>query len=334
MWQALAFLDGRAAIDWPVPGFPRRQRLDAGRLPPERAHRRDVRARSCRSLRCRRSCSCRSWRSGASRPTSGPSRSLLGAIDVGLAWWALGRLPRLAPDPPRDDDLLRLRDRLLVRGPARDDLVLRPRRRAHVPPARDRASRSAADPEADDEVEDAAASRRRSCASVCAAARARPLALIDRRQFLAGLLFGIACTARLTVVFGAPFFMLVGGGGTWLRRSVSAGLGAIIPVGAAARLQRGDDRATSSTPATSTSIRRRRTATEPSATTRTGRIEDPRYLPQNLAIMFLSTPGDPAGATTPSAFGETASRCARRPDAARGLFDERLPDRRAPRRSG
>jgi len=55
---------------------------------------------------------------------------------------------------------------------------------------------------------------------------------VDRRQFLAGMLFGLAATSRLTVVFGAPFFMLVGGGGTWVRRSVSAGLGAIIPVGA------------------------------------------------------------------------------------------------------
>ena len=33
---------------------------------------------------------------------------------------------------------------------------------------------------------------------------------LDRRQFLAGILFGLACTARLTVVFGAPFFVLVG----------------------------------------------------------------------------------------------------------------------------
>jgi hypothetical protein len=41
-------------------------------------------------------------------------------------------------------------------------------------------------------------------------------------QLLAGVLFGTACTARLTVVFGALFFMLVGGGGSW-PRSISAG---------------------------------------------------------------------------------------------------------------
>ena len=54
---------------------------------------------------------------------------------------------------------------------------------------------------------------------------------IDRRQFAAGLLFGLACAARLTVVFGAPFFALVGGGGGWRRRAWSAGVGAALPIG-------------------------------------------------------------------------------------------------------
>src|SRR6185295_14606 len=56
--------------------------------------------------------------------------------------------------------------------------------------------------------------------------------LPDPRQFLAGLLFGLACTSRLTVVFGAPFFLLVGSGGSWQRRGWSAALGAVIPIGA------------------------------------------------------------------------------------------------------
>ena len=42
----------------------------------------------------------------------------------------------------------------------------------------------------------------------------------------AGLLFGIAALARLTVIFGAPFFVFVGGGGSYWRRALSAGLGA------------------------------------------------------------------------------------------------------------
>jgi hypothetical protein len=53
---------------------------------------------------------------------------------------------------------------------------------------------------------------------------------IDRRQVLAGLLLGLAATARLTTVLAAPFFALVGGGGSVLRRSLSAGVGAAIPV--------------------------------------------------------------------------------------------------------
>ena len=38
---------------------------------------------------------------------------------------------------------------------------------------------------------------------------------VDRRQFVAGLLFGLACTARLSIVFGAPFFAFVGAGAGW-----------------------------------------------------------------------------------------------------------------------
>ena len=56
--------------------------------------------------------------------------------------------------------------------------------------------------------------------------------LIDGRQFLAGFLLGLAGTARLTVVLGAPFLVFVGGGGSWPRRALSAGLGAAIPVAA------------------------------------------------------------------------------------------------------
>jgi hypothetical protein len=56
--------------------------------------------------------------------------------------------------------------------------------------------------------------------------------LLDRRQVAAGLLLGLAVTSRLTVVFGVVFLVLVGGGGTWRRRAVSAGFGMAFPVGA------------------------------------------------------------------------------------------------------
>ncbi len=49
-------------------------------------------------------------------------------------------------------------------------------------------------------------------------------------QVAAGILFGLAVTARLTILFGFPFLILVGGGGTWLRRGILAGAGAAVPI--------------------------------------------------------------------------------------------------------
>lgn len=53
---------------------------------------------------------------------------------------------------------------------------------------------------------------------------------IDPVQFMAGFVFGVAALSRLTVLFAAPFFLFVGGGGSIWRRGSSAGVGAIIPV--------------------------------------------------------------------------------------------------------
>ena len=55
---------------------------------------------------------------------------------------------------------------------------------------------------------------------------------LDGSQVLAGLLLGIAATARLPCVFAAPFFMLVGGGGSTARRTLSAAVGGVVPVAA------------------------------------------------------------------------------------------------------
>ena len=55
-----------------------------------------------------------------------------------------------------------------------------------------------------------------------ASARPAPGSLLDRRQVLAGILFGLACTARLTVVFGRRSSCSSGGGGSRLRRGASA----------------------------------------------------------------------------------------------------------------
>ena len=54
---------------------------------------------------------------------------------------------------------------------------------------------------------------------------------VDPLQFMAGFVFGIGALARLPVIFGAPFFVFVGGGGSYWRRGFSAALGAVIPVG-------------------------------------------------------------------------------------------------------
>ena len=52
---------------------------------------------------------------------------------------------------------------------------------------------------------------------------------VDPLQVLAGFVFAIAGLSRLTVLFGAIFFVFVGGGSFW-RRGFSAALGAAIPV--------------------------------------------------------------------------------------------------------
>ena len=54
--------------------------------------------------------------------------------------------------------------------------------------------------------------------------------LIDVPQLMAGFVFGLGALARLPVILGAPFFVFVGGGGTYVARALSAGLGAVIPV--------------------------------------------------------------------------------------------------------
>jgi len=58
----------------------------------------------------------------------------------------------------------------------------------------------------------------------------RLLGQVDALQFMAGFVFGLAALSRLTIIFGAPFFVFVGGGGSYARRAFSAGLGAVIPV--------------------------------------------------------------------------------------------------------
>ncbi|TAJ98906.1 MAG: hypothetical protein EPO36_13850 [Chloroflexota bacterium] len=343
VWQAAAFLDGQAAIPWPVPGnnfqdfFPLTDaagnRTGFGLLPfpPLPA----IVLMPFVAL----------W--GLATDERAVS-VVVGAIDVGLCWWMLGRLPV--------DRMVRLAVTIFFGFGTvvwyaaglgttwffAHVVALAPLLAAvGLALGGDRSFAADAEPdpggeleEAHDNADAAGAEAGRplgvvivdslpaALAETVAGLRS-PLAFVDRRQFVAGLLFGLACTARLTIVFGAPFFMLVGSGGSLARRSISAGLGAIIPVGLLLayniattgqlfhpgyeylyQLEANGYRALGYNPAWS--------------------IEDVRYLPQNLGIMFLSTPAILPSHGLDAFGGATEALCAAE-NSARGLFDPACP---------
>jgi hypothetical protein len=112
---------------------------------------------------------------------------------------------------------------------------------------------------------------------------------IDRRQVLAGLCFGLAATARLTVVFGAPFFVLVGAGRDWRARALGAALGAALPLGAlfaytyltTGQLQN---------PVYETLYRLEALSYPQLGYRIDWALEDPRYLVRNLPLMLAGLP--------------------------------------------
>ncbi len=338
VWQALAFLDGRAAITWPVPGNDFFQDVlpvrDAGGnltgfgllpFPPLPAIfllpivaifglATDERAVSV----------------------------VLGAINVGLCWWAMGRLP--VGQPVRLTvtiffgfgtvawyaagfgttwffaHVVALVPALLAVGIALGG------DRSFVEDAEPATAGGAAarmDPgEPGERLTWVLSGAVRGALGELRAGVGSPGTLVDRRQFAAGLLFGLACTARLTMVFGAPFFMFVGSGGSLARRAVSAGLGAIIPVGLLLAynvvttgqlfhpgyeylymLEANGYAALGYNPAWS--------------------LEDLRYVPQNLGVMLLSTPAILPG-QVPAGLGGGSLLCTD-PGAVRGLFDPACP---------
>jgi hypothetical protein len=112
--------------------------------------------------------------------------------------------------------------------------------------------------------------------------------MIHPRQFGAGLVFGLAALARLTTIFGAPFFVLVGSGRSARRRALSAGIGAALP---AAVLVAYNLASTGEPfhPAYEYAYRTE-SAPRPELAHPEWNAEDPRYVPQNLGIMFASLP--------------------------------------------
>ncbi len=146
----------------------------------------------------------------------------------------------------------------------------------------------------------------------------------DRSQVLAGLLLGIAATARLPLVFAAPFFMFVGGGGSVLRRTVSAGLGGVLPLSAlvlytylttGAVIHPGYDYQY-----------RLEAAGYPTLGYHADwSVEDIRYIPQNLAIMLGSMPViTPDVKPDTLGFDAPVPLCTT-PGSTRGLFDVECP---------
>jgi hypothetical protein len=152
----------------------------------------------------------------------------------------------------------------------------------------------------------------------------RPWWSPDRGQLLAGLLLGIAATARLPLVFAAPFLMLVGGGGSTVRRTLSAAIGAVLPVAAllgytwlttGSVLHPGYDY---------------QYQLEANGYPTLGyhpdwSVEDIRYVPQNLGIMLAALP-ELLPNIKPDTLGVYPVRplCVA-PDTTRGLFDPDCP---------
>ncbi len=151
----------------------------------------------------------------------------------------------------------------------------------------------------------------------------RPIFAVDGRQFAAGLLFGLACTARLTVAFGAPFFVFVGSGGGWRVRAWSAGLGAALPIGLLVLynlvttghvfhpaydylydLESNGYPTLGYHPAWS--------------------MEDPRYIPQNVGVALFGLP-DLLPRFLPDSLAVQPTPVCTDPGAVRGLFDLTCP---------
>jgi len=327
VWQALAFLDGRAAIDFPVAG--------SGDLPGNDFFQDVLPLRDADGNLTGRGLIpfpplpavllmpfAAMW---GLRTDAQALAGVFGAVDVALAWWVLGRLPvsivaRIAATlffgfgtvffyaaelgtTWYFAHVVAVGLALLAVGIALG------------------ADRDAAQDEDDlddmDDLDDDLPPGSRWRGRL----RALPGAL-DGRQVLAGVIFGLACTSRLPIAFAAPFFVLVGGGRGWLERGASAALGAAIPLAAIVGYN------VISTghlfhPAYEYLYQAEAYGYPTLGYNGSWGIEDPRYIPGNLGIALFSTPVL-APEIIPAGLGDHTPLCTE-PGATRGLFDEACP---------
>ena len=181
------------------------------------------------------------WGFATDAPAASPRSSARSTS--GSCWWMLGR----AADRARG---ARVGGDAVLRRSGRCSGTRRCSARRGSSPTSSRsasrcsrsASRSARPGGAVDEREPRASATAMPASSIAADARRPRLAsastLIDGRQFLAGCCSALAATARLTVALRAPFLVFVGGGGSWLRRALSAGIGRGHAARGPRRLQR------------------------------------------------------------------------------------------------
>lgn len=146
----------------------------------------------------------------------------------------------------------------------------------------------------------------------------------DRSQILAGFLLGVAATARLPLVFAAPWFIMVGGGGSWRRRLVSAAIGGFLPVAALL----GYTYATTGEllhPGYDYQYQLEAYGYPSLGYNPEWSVEDPRYVPQNLKILFGALPAI-APDVAPDTLGFSAPHLmCTEPGATRSLFNTECP---------
>jgi hypothetical protein len=147
---------------------------------------------------------------------------------------------------------------------------------------------------------------------------------LDASQVLVGLLLGIAVTARLPMLLAAPFFMAVGGGGTVVRRTLSAAVGGFLPVAALL----GYTFLTTGSflhPGYDYQYRLEVEGYPTLGYREDWAVEDLRYIPQNMEIMLLAFPAM-APDVMPNTLGiyPDVPLCTE-PGARRSLFDPECP---------